>query len=148
MDYIYFVCHGNICRSVAAEYIAKKISKERRLDQKYVFLSRATSCEELGNEIYPPMKKCLLKNNIPFKTHYAEQISQKDYENAKYIFYMDSHNKYNLEKRIKDVENKFHSICEFTDINEIEDPWFSGRYDLVVSELIQCINSLFENLLK
>ena len=29
---IIFVCHGNICRSVAAEYIAKKIIKERNIE--------------------------------------------------------------------------------------------------------------------
>ena len=41
---ILFVCHGNICRSVAAEYIAKDLDKEG----KHSFISRATSFEEIG----------------------------------------------------------------------------------------------------
>ena len=38
---IIFVCHGNICRSVAAEYIAKKIIKERHIEHLYSIESKA-----------------------------------------------------------------------------------------------------------
>jgi hypothetical protein len=56
MKKIVFVCHGNICRSVAAEYIMKSLTNE------YDVVSRATSYEEINNDIYPPMKKVLLSH--------------------------------------------------------------------------------------
>ena len=58
---VLFVCHGNICRSVAAEYIAKDMDKEHRFN----IISRATSLEEIGNDIYPPMKRELNRQSIP-----------------------------------------------------------------------------------
>ena len=55
MKTIIFVCHGNICRSPMAEFIAKEIDKEHR----YEYISRATSLEEIGNDIYYPAKVTL-----------------------------------------------------------------------------------------
>ena len=65
MRKIIFVCHGNICRSVAAEFIAKQLLKEKN-NQQITVISRATSREEIGNDIYPPMKKALLRHGVPF----------------------------------------------------------------------------------
>lgn len=56
MKTIIFVCHGNICRSPMAEFIAKEIDKEH----KYEYISRATSLEEIGNDIYYPAKVTLV----------------------------------------------------------------------------------------
>ena len=52
---ILFICHGNICRSVAAEYIAKNMIQQRGLESRVSVFSRAVSYEEIGNDIYPPM---------------------------------------------------------------------------------------------
>ena len=50
---IIFICHGNICRSPVAEILFKELDKERLFN----VCSRATSLEEIGNDIYPPMKR-------------------------------------------------------------------------------------------
>ena len=75
---IIFVCHGNICRSVAAEYVAKQMDVNHRFD----IVSRATSFEEIGNDIYPPMKQELFKQGIPFGPHHATRITKADYDSA------------------------------------------------------------------
>ena len=49
---VLFICHGNICRSVSAEYIMKDLAKKNGVDL-YVS-SAATSREEIGNDIYSP----------------------------------------------------------------------------------------------
>lgn len=140
MKRIIFVCHGNICRSVAAEYIAKRFS------DKYEFISRATSYEESGNYIYPPMKQALFNAGIPFSHHHATRISNDDYNSADYIFFMDSENEYYLNKMFPNSKKIF-PIYKFTPgIKEIGDPWYDGRFSLVVYQLKECIRDILANL--
>jgi len=146
MTKIIFVCHGNICRSVAAEYICKDLLlKQQRLD-KFDISSRATSLEEIGNDIYPPMKRTLRNYDIPFDRHYATQITRKEVSEANYIFYMDYNNKRNLE-RMFGPNDKFHLITEYTkDIEIIDDPWYTDLYDEVVEQLKKCIEDILYTL--
>ena len=140
MKTIIFVCHGNICRSVAAEYIMKSLTKD------YIIYSRATSLEEIGNDIYPPMKRELIKNNIPFDKHYAKRIDYKDYEEADFIFYMDDENRYYLERMLPN-SNKIYPIYKYSkDIKEIEDPWYTDRFDLVVKQITICVKDIIAHL--
>ena len=140
MKTIIFVCHGNICRSVAAEYIMKSLTKD------YIIYSRATSLEEIGNDIYPPMKRELNKNNIPFDRHYAKRIDYKDYEEANLIFYMDEENHYYLE-RMFPHSHKIYPIYQYSkDMNEIEDPWYTNRFDLVVEQITICVKDIISHL--
>lgn len=133
MKTIIFVCHGNICRSVAAEYIFKNMNNE------YIVLSRATSNEEIGNDIYPPMKRELTRQGIPFDRHYAKRIDYDDYLKADLIFYMDDENFYTLNRMFPN-SNKIFPIYKYTpSILEIEDPWYTGRFDLVYQQIKQCI---------
>lgn len=140
MKNIIFVCHGSICRSPAAEYIMKNLTND------FDVISRATSYEEIGNDIYPPMKNELNRQGIKFDKHYAQRISTTDFEWADYIFYMDSNNEYNL-KRILGESDKIMPIYYFTPtINEIEDPWYTGNYSLVVNQLKRCIKDIIKHL--
>lgn len=64
MKKLLFICHGNICRSVSAEYIMKDLAKKNGVDL-YVS-SAATSREEIGNDIYPPAKRKLKEKGFHF----------------------------------------------------------------------------------
>ena len=141
MEKIIFVCHGSICRSPAAEFIASSLSND------YIFLSRATSYEEIGNDIYPPMKRELLSRNIPIREHYAKRITEQDYKEAKYIFYMDEENAYTLHHLFGNSEKIKPIYCCSKSINEIEDPWYTGNYKKVVDQITTCIKDLLESLL-
>lgn len=145
---IIFVCHGNICRSVAAEYILKKKIKDLHLEDRLCCFSRATSNEEIGNDIYPPMKDELRKRGIPFTRHFAERITQKDYDLADYIFYMDNNNKRYLNFLLDDYKNIIKPITCFDDYNfEIEDPWYSDNFKKVCDELSKEIDLIIENII-
>ena len=142
---IIFVCHGNICRSVAAEYIAKEMD----VDHHFNIVSRATSFEEIGNDIYPPMKQELYRQSIPFGEHHATRITKEDYDWADYIFYMDDENKYYLEKILVDNQDKIKPIYLYTSqINEIEDPWYTGNFHKVVEQIKMCLKDIFSNIEK
>ena len=141
MKTIIFVCHGSICRSPACEYIAKSLS------QGYRFISRAISHEEIGNDIYPPMKAALSKAGIPFGKHHATYLSKEDLEEADYVFYMDESNRRRLFYAYPSYEKKMKPVFAFTSgIEEIEDPWYTGRFDHVVQELRHCIEDILRHL--
>lgn len=130
---IVFICYGNICRSPMAEMIFKDIIN--RNNKRYLMscVSRSTSMEELGNDIYPQAKEVLIKNNIPIERHQATQFKKSDYEKYDLIIVMEERNKYDLLDIIKeDKDNKIHLLMEYTDTKiDIEDPWYTNRFDYV-----------------
>lgn len=138
MKTIIFVCHGNICRSVMAEYIFKYLNK----NNEYEAISRATSYEEIGNDIYYMAKDILNKNHIPYERHQAKRISKAEYDNAYKVFVMDQNNYYNL----KNIVNDYQKI-EFLN-GEIEDPWYTRRFDLVFKQIYEGVKKIIEGLEK
>lgn len=140
---IIFVCHGNICRSVAAEFIAKA----QDFDKKHNIISRATSYEEIGNDIYPPMKAELSRQGISFTRHEAQRINQKDYDWADVIYYMDDENKYSLRYMFNDDKEKIKPIYEYSEgLHEIEDPWYTRNFTIVVNQIKRCVNDIFAHI--
>ena len=85
---ICFVCLGNICRSPMAEYIMKKKIKELDLDKEFLVVSRSTSYEEQGNDIYPPAKRKLEEKNIPYMNHCSTRLEKEDYYKYDYFICM------------------------------------------------------------
>ena len=147
MKTIIFVCHGSICRSPAAAFIAKNYLKELGRDREFNILIRATSSEEIGNDVYPPMKRELYRRGIPLYPHHAQRIRQEDYDVADYVFYMDEENHYSLLRQIDDYKHIIFPINKWTrDVVEIEDPWYTGRYEKVCDEITDCIHSIFQNI--
>ena len=143
MKKIVFVCHGNICRSPASEYIIKSLINN---DDEYDICSKATSYEEIGNDIYPPMKRVLDNHHISYVRHYASHIEKKDIDEADYIFYMDEENLYSLIRQYGH-NDKYKPIWLYSsNINEIEDPWYTGRYEYVYQQIYQCILDILKNL--
>ena len=128
---ILFVCHGNICRSVMAEYIFKYLTKD-----KYIIESRATSTEEIGNDIYPKIKEVLDKNNIPYKRHFSKQITIDDYNKFDIIVCFDDYNIYNLKKLINDITK----VIKLQEYN-IEDPWYTRDF-------YKCYKEIYDGCIK
>jgi len=147
MKTIIFVCHGNICRSVAAEFIFKYLLQKYQIEDRFEVFSRATSTEEIGNDIYPPMKRALANHNIPIYRHEAKQITKQDYDKADIIFYMDNNNLNYLKYLLNDDQKKFQIISKYTEnLHYIEDPWYSGEYEIVINEIWQCCEDIIKNL--
>ncbi len=133
MKKIIFLCHGNICRSPMGEYIFKYLTGD-----KYEIESRATSVEEIGNDIYPPVKEILSKYNIPYNRHKARQITIDDYNNSNLIVCFDNYNIRNLNFITHDTSK----VIKLLD-KDIEDPWYTGNYDKVYHEIYDgCIKLL------
>ena len=143
---IIFVCHGNICRSPLGEILLNNLLTDEEKKRIHVF-SRATSLEEIGNDVYPPMKRELYRRGITLYPHAAQRIRQADYEAADYIFCMDDENYYSLLRQLDNHKNIIYRINRYTpNINEIEDPWYTGRYEKVCDEITDCIHDIFKNI--
>ena len=72
MKTIIFVCHGSICRSPAAAFIAKKYLKEIGRDSEFNILIRATSSEEIGNDV--ALMRILNSLSLPISFKYCFAI--------------------------------------------------------------------------
>ena len=141
---VIFVCHGNICRSVMAEYIFKYYSKVENLGVECV--SRATSYEEIGNDIYCLAKETLDKNNIPYQKHQATRIIKSEYDSADLVIVMDKNNYYNLERIVGECD-KIHYLKEYAKGPlEIEDPWYTRRFQYVFEEIKSGVLGLIKSI--
>lgn len=132
MKRILFVCHGNICRSVMAEYIMKYLTNN---SSDYFIDSAATSYEEIGNDIYYEAKNTLNKHRIPFSYHPARHIRKEDIDNFDLIIGMDEENIINLNYYFNNSE-KIHKLLEYCGLDrDVIDPWYSRRFE-------ECFNDL------
>ena len=66
MTKILFICHGNICRSPMAEFVFAELARRAGVEDQFEVSSAATSREEIGNDMYPPAKRCLRGHGVPF----------------------------------------------------------------------------------
>jgi len=136
MKSILFVCHGNICRSPMAEFIFKYLS-----NNKYKVESRATSLEEIGNDIYPPVKKVLDQYNIPYTRHYATRITLDDYNAFDLIVCFDENNFNNLKRMFSDTK-RIEKLLDY----DIDDPWYSREFNRCFNEIYEGCRRLLERL--
>ena len=128
---ILFICHGNICRSVSAQYILQNMVNQSGRTEYFRIDSAATSTEEIGNPIYPPMKQALMEKGIPVGSHTARQLRRSDYEAYDLLIGMDGENLRNMRRMLgEDPAHKIHGLMEYTDQPEetIADPWYTRQF--------------------
>lgn len=134
---ILFVCHGNICRSPMAEYVLKHLVREAGLSRRFEIASAATSFEEIGNPVYPPARQELARHGITCAGHRARHLEPADYADYDYLIGMDHMNILNM-RRIcgGDPDGKIALLRSFAGSDgEIEDPWYTDRFDVVYRQI-------------
>ncbi len=133
-----FICHGNICRSPMAEMIFEKEAGAHGLTDFYV-TSMATSAEELGNPIYPPARRELIRRGVPLKEHYATRLAPSDYDKFDMFICMDYYNLRNM-KRIFSGRSceKCYTLLSFTNRPnaEVSDPWYTGDFSKAYADIL------------
>ena len=154
MTKIMFVCHGNICRSPMAEFIFKKLIREKGIADQFVVCSCATSTEEIwngiGNPVYPPAKRELMKHDISCEGKRAVQLKKSDYEGYDYLIAMDTNNVRNIMRIIgSDKEEKVYKLMSFTSRGgDVADPWYSGDFETCYNDIYEGCSCLLKYLCK
>lgn len=154
---ILFVCHGNICRSVMAEMIMKQMVREAgyilsnsftNQPNAYYIDSCATSTEEIGNDIYPPAKRCLAEHGISFTHHAARQITKDDYYRFDTIICMEQYNIRNLRRVLGDELVDSDALLPIPKIclllnRDVADPWYTGDFEVTYRDVVAGCEDIF-----
>ena len=148
MARIIFVCHGNICRSPMAEYIMKDLVRAAGREGDYRIASAATSREEIGNDMYPPAKRCLRGHGVPFTPRAARQVTPADYDEWDLLIIMDALNRRNLNRIIPDdPDGKIRTLLSFTGRDGvIDDPWYTDDFETAYRDIRRGCEALFQSL--
>ena len=152
MHKIMFVCHGNICRSPMAEFIMKDIVKKSGKEDEFYISSSATSTEEIwqgvGNPVYPPAKRELLKHGISCDGKRAVQLKAEDYEKYDLFLCMDSANVRNATRILRgDKDGKVKKLLSFVgEDRDVADPWYTGDFETTYQDVYSGIVALLKTL--
>ena len=148
MQKILFVCHGNICRSPMAEFVFIDLVEKTGLTGKYAAASAATSREELGNPVYPPVRKLLAHHGLSCAGKTARQMTRADYLEYDYLIGMDDWNVHNILRLTGgDPDGKVSQLLDFTDRpGEIPDPWYTRDFESAYREVVRGCKGLLDYL--
>lgn len=131
MTKILFVCHGNICRSPMAEFLMKELVRQAGQAEAFCIASAATSAEELGNPVYPPVRRKLAEHGIDCSGKTARQLTRRDYEDWDLLIGMDEENMAGMRRLFGgDPEGKLHMLLEYAGLHRgVADPWYTRDFD-------------------
>ena len=148
MTKILFICHGNICRSPMAEFVMRDMVNKAGLSDKFEISSAATSTEEIGNSVYPPVKRLLADNGISCYGKTARQLTKKDYDNYDLLIGMDGANYRNINRICGgDKQNKIHLLMDFTGSpHDVADPWYTRNFDATWNDINKGCKALLDKL--
>ena len=149
MTKILFVCHGNICRSPMAEFVFRDMVVKAGLEADYEIASAATSTEEIGNPVYPPVRRLLGEHGIDCSGKTARQIRRSDYEYYDLLIGMDEENLWNMRRRFGgDPEGKLHNMLEYAGRphDAIPDPWYTRDFVSAWNDIYEACLGMLEAL--
>ncbi len=141
---ILFVCHGNICRSPMAEFMMKQLVRDRGLEDEFEIDSVATSTEEIGNDMYPPARRCLRAHGVPFEHRGARQITKADFDRFDRIFVMDRNNLRWLRMLgFNEKDEKVRLLMSLVgEERDVADPWYTGDFERTYSDIATALPRL------
>ena len=148
MKKILFICHGNICRSPLAEFVFIDLAERAGVSDRFRAASAATSTEELGNPVYPPMRKVMAAHGLDPTGKRARQMTRADYDAYDLLIGMDDWNLRNI-RRITggDPDGKIFRLLDFTDRpREVDDPWYTREFERCYDEIREGCEALLRHL--
>lgn len=131
---VLFVCHGNICRSPAAEGVFRVLLKERNLESEILVDSAGTSDEHEGDLPHSVTLRVAARHGIQL-THRSRPFRKADFETFNLILVMDNWNYRNASILARDDQDlgrlrlyrSFDPVVKSMNrIPEVPDPYYGG----------------------
>ena len=124
-----------------AEMVMRHLVTEAGREDEFVIDSCATSREEIGNDIYPPAKRCLSAHGVPFTRHAARQITKEDYEKFDMILCMEEYNIRNLRRVLGEELLEEDATLSQPKIRrllnrDVADPWYTGDLEATYRDVL------------
>ena len=145
---VLFICHGNICRSPAAEFLLRELLDRAGLGGDYTVASAATSSEEIGNPVYPPMRKVLADHGLDCAGKTARRLRRRDYADWDLLIGMDEENLWNMRRLFGgDPDSKLHNFMDYAGFpgEEIADPWYTRDFERAYADIrLACEGLLYQ----
>ena len=131
-----------------AEFIFRDLARQAGLEGRFDVASAATSREEIGNDMYPPAKRCLRGHGVPFSPRAARQVTPRDYDDYDLLVIMDDLNRRNLERIIpRDPAGKVRTLLSFTGRDDIiPDPWYTDDFESAYRDIRRGCAALLQTL--
>lgn len=145
MTRILFICHGNICRSVMAEFVFRHLAEQAGVAGQFEVASAAVSREEIGNDIYPPAQRKLREKGIPYTHHAARQVTKSDYDYYDHLICADRSNIRWLERIIG--EDSDHKVSLMMKNRDVSDPWYTGDFEEAYQDIEAACKAILKQLL-
>jgi len=137
-----FVCLGNICRSPAADGIARHIAARDRLD--WQIDSAGTGAWHTGEPPDPRMIQTAAARGMDLTALRARQALPEDFYRFDHIFAMDHRNHADLEDICpEDATARLHLFLE---TDEVPDPYYGG--DQGFEQVLDLIETRMEQLFR
>ena len=123
----------------------KQIVKRNHVEENYRIDSAATSMEEIGNPMYPPMQRVFRAHGMPVGNHHARQLTRKDAAEFDLLIGFDDENMYYLRRICGDrYAEKLHRLTEYSgQPGEIEDPWYTRDFEKAYADIYSGCKALF-----
>ena len=144
MKRLLFVCLGNICRSPAADGIAKALVDHRNLD--WQIDSAGTGGWHVGDPPDPRMVEAAAARGIDLSLLRARQAIARDFSDFDHVYAMDRSNLSNL--RALQPAGAHASLDLFLGDAEVPGPYYGGKdgFDHVLDLISARMETLFDHL--
>lgn len=127
----------------------KALVRERGLEDQFFIASAATSDEEIGNPVYPPVRKLLEQRGINCTHKRAVQLQRTDYDRYDDIVGMDERNRMNMHRLFHgDRDGKVSLLLDFTSRpREVADPWYTRDFTTAEQDISEGCEALLTHIL-
>ncbi|MCQ2095947.1 MAG: low molecular weight phosphotyrosine protein phosphatase [Bacteroidaceae bacterium] len=133
-----------------AEFVMKQKVAQAGVSHRFHIESAATSSEELGNPVYPPVRELMRRLGIPFdRDKRARKLLASDYDDFDHIIGMDEYNRRNMQRICMcDYDGKISLLMDFTaHPRSVADPWYTDEYEKAWRDIDEGCDALLRHLL-
>ena len=130
-----------------AEFVMKDLVKQAGLEDQFQIASSATSTEEIGCSVYPPVRRKLAEHGISCAGKTARQLTKGDYAQYDLLIGMDRANIRNMNRICGgDPDGKIKLLLSYTDRpGDVADPWYTGDFDATWRDVLDGCQGLLKS---